>query len=62
MPGSPPFRVPDLKRALKVALEIGLPVAGYKIGADGSIHVQTLEQAENSADAELEAWQRGRNG
>jgi hypothetical protein len=62
MPDPLPFRVPDIKRAIKVAHDMGLTVTGYKIGADGSIHVQTLEQAESSADAALAAWQRAQNG
>jgi hypothetical protein len=57
-----PFRVPDIKRAVKAAQDLGLTVTGYKIGADGSIEVQTLEQAANNADAALEAWQRAQNG
>lgn len=63
MPARPaPFRVTDVKRALKAAHDFGMTVTGYEIGADGSIVVRTSEAPSNSADAALETWKRGQHG
>jgi hypothetical protein len=34
------FRIPAVRRALKVARDQNLNVVGFHIGADGSIHVE----------------------
>lgn len=54
-----PFRVPDLKRAVKAAQDMGLPVSGFRITPDGSIHVETQRETKaDEADGALESWMR----
>ncbi|RLL65265.1 hypothetical protein [Paenirhodobacter hankyongi] len=53
-----PFRVPDLKKLVKAAQDMGLPVTGIVVGPDGSIHIKTMDAKENEADATLERWMR----
>ena len=36
------FRIMDVQRAIKAGQALGLPVAGYEIGADGRIIVHTV--------------------
>lgn len=56
------FRAPDLKKAIKAALDMGLTVIGYEIGPEGQIRVQTQTQIVDSADAALDTWKRGKRG
>lgn len=51
-----PFRVPDLKRLVKAAQDLGLPVSGVVVGPDGSIRLETHEAKADCADAALENW------
>lgn len=53
-----PFRLPDLKRALKAAHDMGLAIVGFEIGAGGEIKVHTGTEPTNDADAALEKWKR----
>jgi hypothetical protein len=55
-----PFSVPDVRKALKLATEMGLPLAGYEITPEGGLRVHFATGAASSADAALSAWQRGR--
>lgn len=55
------FRQSDLQRAIKPALELGLKVTGYEIGADGRIIVRTADAEGSTADAALDAWARKRD-
>lgn len=52
------FSAPALKKALKVAQDMGLPVVGYEIGPDGGFRVMTVGAAKNDADAALDNWKR----
>lgn len=52
------FSAPALKKAIKAALDMGLPVVGYEIGAAGEIRVMTAGEAKNDADAALDSWKR----
>ncbi|WP_118133721.1 hypothetical protein [Oceanicella sp. SM1341] len=52
------FTQADIKRALKVAHDVGLNVAGYRIEPDGSIQVMTAEAAESAADRALAVWEK----
>ena len=52
------FSAPNLKKAIKVAQDMGLPVIGYEIGPDGGFRVMTAGEAKNDADAALDAWKR----
>ena len=54
------FKVTDLKRAIKAARDLGMTVTGYDINPDGGISVRTAEANDNSADAAVDAWKRGR--
>lgn len=56
------FRAPDLKKAIKVAQDMGYAVTGYQIGAGGEIRVETSTKAQDTPDSALEAWERRRNG
>lgn len=52
------FRAPDLKKAIKVAQDMGLIVVGYEIGRDGSFRVDTAVVAKDAADAALAGWEK----
>lgn len=56
------FSTPQLKKAIKVALDMGLPVAGYEVLADGGIRVLTVQEKQDQADAALDAWARSQRG
>lgn len=53
------FTQADIQRAIKPAVDLGLPVLGYEITKDGTIVVHTASAAESDADAALGAWERG---
>ena len=62
MPNRPaPFKMTDLRRAVSVAMGLGLTVTGYEITPEGKIVVNT-GQTDNAADAALANWQRGQRG
>lgn len=52
------FSAPALKKAIKAAQDLGLPVFGFEIGAAGEIRIMTAGEAKNDADAALDAWRR----
>jgi hypothetical protein len=52
------FSAPAVRKALKLAKETGLPLAGWRVTPDGAIEVQFATKAESDADAALSAWQR----
>lgn len=52
------FSAPALKKAIKVAQDMGLPVVGYEIGPDGGFRVMTSGEAKSDADAALDVWKR----
>jgi hypothetical protein len=54
------FSAPALKKAIKVAQDMGLAVSGYEIGPAGDIRVLTEAEAKNEADAALERWKKSR--
>jgi hypothetical protein len=43
------FKFSDVKRAVQVAKDTGLPVAGYRIAPDGTITVDTLPKIAREA-------------
>ncbi len=55
------FTMTQVKRALKVATDMGMQVTGYELTGEG-IKVFTAPAADNAADAALDAYMRGRNG
>lgn len=56
------FNAPALKKAIKVAQDMGFTVLGYEITPEGGFKVSTNQEQQNTADAALDAWKRGRNG
>lgn len=52
------FSAPTLKKAIKVAQDMGLAVVGYEIGPGGEIRVQTGTEVKNDADAALSQWMK----
>lgn len=52
------FSAPALKKAIKVAQDMGLPVVGYEIGPDGGFRVMTAGAAKNDADTLLDSWMK----
>lgn len=56
------FNAPALKKAIKVAQDMGLSVMGYEITPEGGIKVSTASEQTNSAEAALNSFMRGRNG
>lgn len=54
------FSAPALKKAIKVAQDMGLAVIGYEIGPSGEIRVQTGRgETKNESEAALERWMKG---
>lgn len=56
------FNSPSLKKALKVAQDMGLTVLGYEITPEGGFKISTTHEKLDTADAALTAWKRGKNG
>jgi hypothetical protein len=54
------FSALTLKKAIKVAQDMGLAVSGYEISPAGEIRVLTGAEAKNEADAALERWKKSR--
>ena len=54
------FRQSDVKRAIRAAQAVGLPVVGFEITQEGKIVVHTATEGRDPADAALDGWQRGR--
>jgi hypothetical protein len=60
--GSSKFRQSDVTRALKAAVAAGIDVAGYEIGADGSIRVTVRRSAESLPANPLDEWMAAHAG
>lgn len=56
------FNSPTLKKAIKVAQDMGLTVLSYEITPDGGFKISTTQEKLDTADAALSAWKRGKNG
>lgn len=56
------FSAPKVKKAIKLAQDMGLPVAGFEVLADGGVRVLTMSQHQDQADADLDRWLRSQNG
>lgn len=52
------FKTPDLKKAIKVAQDMGLSVTGLEIGSDGAIRVTIAAELDDSAEAALARWEK----
>ncbi len=53
-------RVPYLKKLVKAAQDMGLPVSGVVISPDGSIRIETQKAVKgDGADDALEGWMKG---
>jgi len=53
------FPTAKVRKALKLAAEIGRPLAGYDVAPDGTIRVHFATAEASDADAALAAWMRG---
>tara|TARA_R110002124_G_scaffold188904_1_gene356156 strand:- start:29 stop:205 length:177 start_codon:yes stop_codon:yes gene_type:complete len=56
------FKAPLLKKAIKVAQDMGLTVLGYEITPEGGFKISTAQEQLDNAEAALLAWRRGKNG
>lgn len=56
------FSAPKVKKAIKLAQDMGLPIAGFEVLADGGVRVLTTPPHQNQADADLDRWLRSQNG
>lgn len=54
--------IPKLRKAIKLAQEMGLHVAGFEVLADGGYRILTAQEKQDQADAALTAWMRSQNG
>lgn len=54
--------VTQVKKALKIAHDMGIQTSGYEITPEGGLRVLFATGSNNNgADAALAAWQQGRN-
>lgn len=56
------FSAPKVRKAIKLAQDMGLPVAGFEVLADGGFRVLTTPTHQSQPDAELDRWLRSQNG
>ncbi|MDO5613622.1 MAG: hypothetical protein Q4G14_10340 [Paracoccus sp. (in: a-proteobacteria)] len=56
------FSAPKVRKAIKLAQDMGLPVTGFEVLPDGGVRVQTALEKKNDADAALDAWLGMQNG
>lgn len=56
------FSAPKVRKAIKLALDMGLTVAGFEVLADGGVRVLTTPPHQDHADADLDRWLRSQNG
>ena len=56
------YNIPNLRKSLKLAQEMGLKIAGFEVTGEGGFRVMTALDQANTADAALEAWKRGQRG
>ena len=56
------FSAPKVKKAIKLAQEMGLPIAGFEVLADGGFRVLTTPLHQSQPDDELDRWLRSLNG
>ena len=54
--------IPTVRKYVKLAQELGLPVAGFEVLADGGFRVLTTPEKQDGADADLDRWMRSQNG
>lgn len=56
------FSAPKVKKAIKLAQELGLTVAGFEVLPDGGVRILTTQAQQDAADAALDGWMRAGNG
>ena len=56
------FSSPAVKKAIKVAQDMGLPVSGFELLSDGTIRILTGQDSRDPADAALEQWMKSQHG
>ncbi len=56
------YNIPNLRKTIKLAQELGLKIAGFEVTGEGGFRVMTASETENTADAAVEQWKRGQRG
>ena len=56
------FNTPSARKALKLAQDMGLKIAGFEVTGEGGFRVMTASETENAADAAVDQWKRGKRG
>jgi hypothetical protein len=56
------YNIPNLRKSLKLAQEMGLKIAGFEVTGEGGFRVMTASETANTADAAVEQWKRGQRG
>lgn len=57
-----PASVPNVRKMVKLVQELGLPVSGVDVFADGGFRVLTAPEKQDAAEAALDRWLRSQNG
>ncbi len=56
------YNIPNLRKSLKLAQEMGLKIAGFEVNDQGGFRVMTAPDQANAADSAVEAWKRRQHG
>lgn len=59
---SRPVTVPNARKFIKLAQEMGLPVTGFEVLPGGGFRVLTAQEQQDAADSDLDRWLRAQNG
>lgn len=54
--------IPKIRNAIKLAQDMGLPVVGFEVLADGGFRIMTASEKKDQADAALDSWMRSTRG
>lgn len=58
----PSLSTPRARKWIKLAQEMGLPVTGFEVLADGGFRVLTALEKQDQAEVALDQWIKSENG
>jgi len=59
---SRPVSVPNARKFIKLAQDLGLAVTGFEVLPGGGFRVLTAQEQQDAADSDLDRWLRTQNG